>query len=65
MALTRAFSSMTSDSGRSPAFARPASRCTAALVSAWRSGVLGLTNAAPGTCSPIISIIIWLELAVP
>ncbi len=43
----------------------PASRCTAARVSAWRSGVPGLTKAAPGMCSPISSIIIWFELAVP
>ena len=40
-------------------------RLAAALVSASRSGVLGLTKAAPGRCSPIISISIWLELAVP
>ena len=30
-----------------------------------RSGVFGGTKAAPGMCRPIISIIIWLELAVP
>ena len=34
-------------------------------VSAWRSLVPGWTKAAPGMCRPIISIIIWLELAVP
>jgi hypothetical protein len=42
-----------------------ASRCTEARVSAWRSGVPGLMYAAPGSCSPIISSIIRLELAVP
>ena len=31
-------------------------RVTAAAVNASRSGVFGLTNAAPGRCSPIISI---------
>ena len=42
-----------------------ATRWVAARVSASRSGVFGLTNAAPGTCRPMISISIWLELAVP
>ena len=37
----------------------------AGMVSASRSGVFGLTKAAPGRCRPIISISIWLELAVP
>ena len=37
----------------------------AAAVSASRSGVFGLTKAAPGRCRPMISISIWLELAVP
>ena len=36
-----------------------------ATVSASRSGVFGATKAVPGMCRPIISIIIWLELAVP
>ena len=52
-------------SGRALSRASSASRCTAARVSAWRSGVPGLMKAAPGMCSPISSIIIWLELAVP
>ena len=34
-------------------------------VSASRSGVFGLTKDAPGRCRPMISISIWLELAVP
>jgi phosphogluconate dehydratase len=37
----------------------------AARVNASRSGVSGATNAAPGRCSPITSISIWLLLAVP
>jgi phosphogluconate dehydratase len=40
-------------------------RCTAATVSASRSGVLGLMKLAPGRCRPMISINIWLEFAVP
>ena len=65
IAFTIAFSSTTWASGRSPLLASSASRCTAARVSAWRSGVPGLMKAALGMCSPISSIIIWLELAVP
>jgi len=42
-----------------------ATRFAAARVSASRSGVLGLTKDAPGRCSPMISISIWLEFAVP
>jgi phosphogluconate dehydratase len=37
----------------------------AAATRASRSGVLGVTKAEPGRCRPVISIIIWLELAVP
>ena len=63
--LTIARSSTTSPSGRCLSLAKAAKRCTAARVSAWRSGVPGLTKAAPGMCRPINSIIIWFELAVP
>ncbi|MNR14618.1 hypothetical protein D3C85_1311030 [compost metagenome] len=34
-------------------------------VSASRSGVFGLTKEAPGRCRPMISMSIWLVLAVP
>jgi diadenosine tetraphosphatase ApaH/serine/threonine PP2A family protein phosphatase len=40
-------------------------RWDAAAVSASRSGVPGVMKAAPGRCRPIISISIWLLLAVP
>ena len=40
-------------------------RLTPSLVSASRSGVFGLTKDAPGRCRPMISISIWLVLAVP
>ena len=40
-------------------------RLAAAAVRASRSGVFGWTKAVAGRCRPIISIIIWLELAVP
>jgi hypothetical protein len=37
----------------------------AASVSASRKGVPGFTKLAPGRCSPMNSISIWLVLAVP
>ena len=40
-------------------------RFAASRVSASRSGVFGLTKDEPGVCRPMISISIWLELAVP
>ncbi len=40
-------------------------RLGAAATRASLSGVFGWTKAEPGRCRPIISIIIWLELAVP
>ncbi len=40
-------------------------RRVASTVSASRSGVPGLTKVLPGKCSPMISISIWLVLAVP
>ena len=40
-------------------------RFVASAVSASLSGVPGLMKEAPGVCSPMISISIWLELAVP
>ncbi len=51
-ALTIAFSSTTWASGRSPSRPSSARRCTAARVSAWRSGVPGLTKAAFGHVQP-------------
>jgi hypothetical protein len=42
-----------------------ATRRVVAAVSASRIGSSGWTNAAPGRCSPITSMSIWLELAVP
>jgi hypothetical protein len=65
--LTTLFSSTTEANGVAALPFSPISttRFGAAAVSASRSGVLGCTNAAPGRCRPIISIIIWLELAVP
>ncbi|MCY1229707.1 hypothetical protein D9M72_420840 [compost metagenome] len=40
-------------------------RLAASFVSASRSGVPGLMKEAPGRWKPMISISIWLELAVP
>ena len=40
-------------------------RDLAAVVSASRSGVPGLTKAVPGKCKPMTSMSIWLEFAVP
>ncbi|MDT4880003.1 hypothetical protein FQZ97_1157230 [compost metagenome] len=40
-------------------------RSSAALLSSSRSSVPGFTNDAPGRCRPMISISIWLLLAVP
>ena len=40
-------------------------RATASRVSASRSGVPGFTKLEPGRCKPMISISIWLLLAVP
>ena len=48
-----------------PIAVRLSARFVASRVSASRSGVFGLMNDAPGVCSPMISISIWLELAVP
>ena len=67
MPLTTARSSTTSPTGvySLPSAVISVTRLAAALVSASRSGVLGLTKAAPGRCRPMISISIWLEFAVP
>ena len=67
MPLTKARSSSTRPTGVKalPRAVISATRCVAARVSASRNGVLGLTKAAPGRCRPMISISIWLELAVP
>ena len=48
-----------------PRWVIASARLAASRVSASRSGVLGLTKEAPGVCRPMISISIWLELAVP
>ena len=44
---------------------RPSTVRTASRVSSSRSAAPGLTNAVPGTCSPMASSNIWLLLAVP
>ena len=44
---------------------RSATAWVAPRVRASRRAVPGVTKAAPGRCRPIISIIIWFELAVP
>ena len=48
-----------------PSAVMASARRVASRVSASRSGVFGLTKVAPGRCRPMISISIWLELAVP
>ncbi len=65
--LTIAFSSTMCPTGvyRSPQAVNAVARAAAASVRAARSGVPGLTKLAPGRCSPITSISIWLEFAVP
>ena len=58
---TQRSSTMSASAGASAATAR----CTAYSVRAARSGVPGFTKEEPGSCSPMISSSIWLELAVP
>ena len=66
MALTIDFSLTISPTGKMVlCLTAVAMWAAAARVSASRMGVLGLTKAVLGMCKPIISIIIWLELAVP
>ena len=67
MPLTIARSSTTRPIGvySSPRAVSASARTAAASVSRSRSSVPGFTNAAPGRCSPMISISIWLLLAVP
>jgi hypothetical protein len=48
-----------------PVRASSTERLAAAAVRASRRPVSGWTKAVEGMCSPAISIIIWLELAVP
>ncbi|MCW0465735.1 hypothetical protein NB705_002808 [Xanthomonas sacchari] len=66
-ALTMARSSIKRPSGRKslPRAVMRSARSVACWVSASRSGVPGLTNEAPGNCTPIASSSTWLELAVP
>ena len=67
IAFTSARSSTSSPSGAgsSPSGASATIRRPASRVSAWRSGVPGLTKPAPGSCSPIASTSSWFEFAVP
>ncbi|KAG1246346.1 hypothetical protein G6F66_015591 [Rhizopus arrhizus] len=66
-ALMIARSSMIRPSGRksSPSAVMASARSVASRVSASRRAVAGLTNDAPGSCTPIASSNTWLELAVP
>ncbi|MNI26682.1 hypothetical protein D3C73_803920 [compost metagenome] len=63
--LTMVFSDTTSAMRPWPARASSTARFAAAAVRASRRPVSGWTKAVEGMCSPAISIIIWLELAVP
>ena len=67
MPLTKAFSDKTSATGvyMLPCAVMSAAISVARMVSASRRGVPGLTKLAPGRCSPMNSISIWLVLAVP
>ncbi|MCY1300405.1 hypothetical protein D9M69_323660 [compost metagenome] len=66
-ALTSTRSSTISPSGRNapPWRVRRVTWRAASAVRASRSGVPGLMNEAPGRCRPMISMSIWLVLAVP
>ncbi|MNR02427.1 hypothetical protein D3C85_1182770 [compost metagenome] len=63
--LTIDFSLMTSAMRPWPERASSTARLAAAAVRASRRPVSGWTKAVEGMCRPAISIIIWLELAVP
>ena len=65
--LTNARSSSTSQTGvySLPSAEIASARFAPSTVSASRSGVPGLTKLAPGRCSPMNSISIWLVFAVP
>ncbi|MNT13155.1 hypothetical protein D3C72_1481140 [compost metagenome] len=65
--LTTDLSSIISPAGVNslPCAVIASARFVASRVSASRSGVPGLTKEEPGIWKPMISISIWLELAVP
>ena len=67
MPLTTARSSTTCPTGVYCALCRVSctTRCAEARVKASRKAVPGGTKAVPGRCRPMISISIWLLLAVP
>ena len=67
MPLTMALASTTCATGVNslPSAVMDSARRVASAVRASRTGVPGFTKLDPGVCRPMISISIWLELAVP